>query len=54
LQVIRMMVHWIQLWAHLLPADQREHMVFGSSRLLTVAQDFYRLAGWQRFRRLDA
>jgi hypothetical protein len=52
LQVIHLAVHWIQLWALLLPVDQREHMVSGCRRLLMVAQDFFSLAGWQRFKRL--
>jgi hypothetical protein len=52
LQVIHLAVHWIQLWAYLLPEDQREHMAFGCKRLLMVAQDFFSRAGWQRFRRL--
>ena len=33
LQVIHMVVHWIQLWAFLLPSDQRELMVAGCTRL---------------------
>ena len=53
LQVIRMAVHWIQLWSNLLPEDQREPMVIGCSRLLTVAQNFYFLATrWHLTRRI--
>ena len=37
MQVIHMTAHWIQLWAYLLPQDQRELMVTGSARILTVA-----------------
>jgi hypothetical protein len=37
LQVIRLATHWIQLWSHLLPVDQRQSMVTGSNTLLTVA-----------------
>uniref|UniRef100_K3Z068 Reverse transcriptase zinc-binding domain-containing protein n=1 Tax=Setaria italica TaxID=4555 RepID=K3Z068_SETIT len=37
LKVIHMAVHWIQLWSHLLPADQQEPMVTGCNQLLTVA-----------------
>ena len=32
LQVIHTAVHWIQLWAFLLPSDQRELMAAGCSR----------------------
>jgi hypothetical protein len=52
LQVISLAAHWIKLWSYLLPVDQRESMVIGCNRLLTVAQDFYSLAGWRRTRRL--
>jgi hypothetical protein len=40
LQVIWLAAHWIQSWSLLLP-DQREPMVTGCNRLLTVAHDFY-------------
>uniref|UniRef100_K3Y1T1 Uncharacterized protein n=1 Tax=Setaria italica TaxID=4555 RepID=K3Y1T1_SETIT len=51
--VICMVVHWIQLWSHLLPADQREPMVTGCNQLLTVAHDFYfQATGWQHNRRI--
>jgi two-component response regulator (ARR-B family) len=53
LQVIRLAVHWIQLWSCLLPSDQREPMDIGCTRLLTVAQDFFSQAGWRRARRLN-
>jgi hypothetical protein len=34
------------LWSYLLPEDQREHMVIGCNRILTIAQDyFFRLLG---------
>jgi hypothetical protein len=54
LQVIRLATHWIELWSLLLPEDQREPMVTGCNRLLTVAQDFYfQATGWRHISRLD-
>uniref|UniRef100_K4AK05 Uncharacterized protein n=1 Tax=Setaria italica TaxID=4555 RepID=K4AK05_SETIT len=51
--VIRMVVHWIQLWSHLLPMDQWEPIVTGCNQLLMVAQDFYfQAAGWQHTRKI--
>jgi hypothetical protein len=41
LQVLRLAAHWILLWSYVLPEDQREYMVIGCNRILTVAQDFY-------------
>jgi hypothetical protein len=41
LQVLRLTVHWIMLWSYLLPKEQREHMVIGCNKILTVAHDFY-------------
>ena len=52
LQVIHMAVHWIQLWAFLLPSDQRDLMVAGCARLLLVAQDFFSRHTWQHISRL--
>jgi hypothetical protein len=52
LQVIHMATHWIQLWAFLLPSDQRELMVARCSRLLLVAQDFFSRHTWQHISRL--
>ena len=40
LQVIHRAVHWIQLWAFLLPSDQRDLIEAGCTRLLRVARDF--------------
>jgi two-component response regulator (ARR-B family) len=42
LQIIGMVAHWIQLWSMLLPEDQRNPMVTGCNRLLTVTHDFYK------------
>jgi hypothetical protein len=54
LQVIRRAAYWIQQWALLLPEDQRETMVTGCNRLLTVTQDFFFLAtGWRHTSRLQ-
>jgi hypothetical protein len=48
LQVILRAAHWLQLWACLLPMDQRDTMVTGCNRLLEVTQDCYFLAtGWR-------
>ena len=47
-----MAVHWIQLWAFLLPEDQRDLMASGCSRLLIVAQDIFSRATWQHISRL--
>ena len=52
MQVINMAVHWIQLWAFLLPEDQRDLMASGCSRLLMVAQDIFSRATWQHISRL--
>ena len=53
IKVIYMAVHWIQLWALLLPSDQRDLMVAGCTRLLSVAQDFFSQHTWQHIRRLS-
>jgi two-component response regulator (ARR-B family) len=54
LQVIRLATHWIELWSLLLPEDQREPIVTGCNRLLTVAHDFYfQATGWLHISRLD-
>jgi hypothetical protein len=45
LQVIHMVVHWVQLWALLLPQAQRDAMDTGCTHLLTVAQDILSRAG---------
>jgi hypothetical protein len=52
LQVIHMMVHWIQLWAFLLPLEQRDAMATGCTRLLTVVRDISCRAGWPHINRL--
>jgi hypothetical protein len=53
LQVIRLAAHWIQSWSLLLPEDQRELMVTGCNRLLTVAHNFYfQATGWRQTSRL--
>jgi hypothetical protein len=41
LQVIWQAIHWVQLWAFLLPEDQRDDMGIGYNRLLMVVQDFF-------------
>jgi hypothetical protein len=41
LQVILRAAYWLQLWAFLLPVDQRDTMVTGCNRLLEVIQDYY-------------
>lgn len=41
LQDIHIAVHWIKLWRFLLSDDQREFMVAGCNRFLTVAQDIF-------------
>jgi hypothetical protein len=47
LQVIYQAVHWIRLWALLLPKDKRKDMITGCNRLLVVTQDFFfRATGW--------
>ena len=53
LQVIHMVAHWIQLWAYLLPPDQRDIMATGCNRLLMVAQDIFSRVGRQHSRRLQ-
>jgi hypothetical protein len=53
LQVIHMMVHWVQLWSFLLPPEQRDAMVIGCNQLVTVAQDFLCRAGWQHISHLQ-
>jgi hypothetical protein len=52
LQVIHMATQWIQDWSLLLPVDQRDHMLTGCNRLLTVTRDFYNQAIWRLSRRL--
>ena len=52
MQVINMAAHWIQLWAFLLPSDQRELMATGCSRLLMVARDIFSRASWQHINRI--
>ena len=53
LQVVHRAVHWIQLWAFLLPSDQRDLMVAGCTRLLRVAQEFFSRHTWQHISRLS-
>ena len=53
LQVIHMMVHWVQLWALLSPRELQDVMVTGCTRLQTVAQDILCRAGWQHISRLQ-
>jgi hypothetical protein len=53
LQVIHMVVHWVQLWALLLPQDQRDIIDTGCNHLQTVAQDILSQAGWCHIRRLQ-
>ena len=53
LQVTHMAVHWIQLWAFLLPLDQWELMEAGCGRLLRVAQEFFSRHTWQHISRLS-
>jgi hypothetical protein len=40
-KVILHAVHWIQLWAYLLPEDQWDTMATGCNQVLTVARDCY-------------
>jgi hypothetical protein len=53
LQVIHMIIHWMQQWALLLPQAQRDAMDFGCNQLRTVAQDILFRAGWQHISRLQ-
>jgi hypothetical protein len=53
LQVLHTMVHWVQLWALLLPQAQRDATYTGCNQLLTVAQDILSRAGWQPTSRLQ-
>jgi hypothetical protein len=53
LQVIHMLVHWVQLWALLLPQSQRDAMDTGCRWLLMVARDILSRAGWQHISRLE-
>jgi hypothetical protein len=54
LQVIRRAMHGIQLWAFLLPEDQRKDMDIGCNRLLTVAHDFYfQATKWRHINRIQ-
>jgi hypothetical protein len=52
MQVIHMMVFWIQLWAFLLPLEQRDAMASGCIRLQMVVQDILCRAGWPLISRL--
>jgi hypothetical protein len=49
LQVIHLVVHWVHLWAYLLPSGQRDAMVSGSNRFLVVAHEFFNRASWQAY-----
>ena len=54
LQVIRCAAYWIQLWAYLLPEDQRDNMVSGCKRLMMVARDcYFQATGWRHSRRIE-
>jgi hypothetical protein len=53
LQVIHMIIHWVQQWALLLPPQQRDAMGTGCNLLRTVAQDILFQAGWQHISRLQ-
>jgi hypothetical protein len=53
LQVIHMMVYWMQQWALLQVPTQRDIMDSGCKQLLTVVQDILYRAGWQHFSRLQ-
>ena len=53
LQVIHMVAHWVQLWAFLLPQDQRDIMTTGCSRLLMVARDIFTQSCWRHTSRLQ-
>jgi hypothetical protein len=53
LQVIHMVAHWVQLWAFLLPQDQRDIMATGCSRLLMVARDIFTQSCWRHTSRLQ-
>jgi hypothetical protein len=51
LQVIIRAAHWIQLWAYLLPEDQRDTMAIGCNRILTVTRDcYFQATGWRHTR----
>jgi hypothetical protein len=53
MQVIHMIVHWVQMWALLLPQDQRAFMDTGCNHLQTVAQAILSQAGWCHTSRLQ-
>jgi hypothetical protein len=54
LQVILRAAHWIQLWAYLLPEEQRDIMVTGCNHLLTVTRDcYFQATGWRHVRRIE-
>ena len=54
LQVIRLAAHWLDQWSLLLPEDQRELMVSGCNRLLTVTQDcYFWVIGWRHNARIE-
>ena len=54
LQVILRAAHWIQLWAYLLPEDQRVIMVTGCNRLLKVTQNcYFQATGWRHISRIQ-
>jgi hypothetical protein len=53
LQVILRAAHWLQTWACLLPADQRDTMATGCNRLLEVTQDcYFQATGWRHISRI--
>jgi hypothetical protein len=53
LQDILMMEHWVQLWALLLPQEQRDGVVTRCTRLQMVAWNILYRTGWQHISRLQ-
>jgi hypothetical protein len=54
LQVILRAAHWIQLWAYLLPEEQRDTMATGCNHLLMVTRDcYFQATGWRHIRRIE-
>jgi hypothetical protein len=54
LQVVPLAIHWIRMWSYLQPAERRQDMDIGCSRLAMVARDIYSQFGWRFDRRLTA
>jgi hypothetical protein len=55
LQVILRASHWIELWAELLPEDQRDTITIGCNRILTVAWNcYFQATGWRHIKRIEA